>query len=303
MADRITTLDLVERKRTGGKKISMVTAYDAGQAAMVDEAGIDAILVGDSAANVIHGHETTIPITLDEIILHCRAAARGRKKALLVGDMPFLSYQTSVADAVRSAGRLLKEGFVDAVKLEGGLEVAPAVRAIVDAGIPVMGHVGLTPQSVHVMGGHKVQGKDAARARKIVDGAKALEDAGCFAVVIECVPTEVAKIVTESLAIPTIGIGAGPFCDGQVLVFHDLLGLTRRRLPRFVKRYEHLADKAIIALRAFMEDDERLAFPAAEHGYGIEEGELAKVKGAKPAAAEGPAPAAPASERVDPYGR
>ena len=304
MADRVTTLDLIERKRSSGKKISMVTAYDAGQAALVDEAGIDAILVGDSAANVIHGHDTTIPITLDEIIVHCRAAARGRKKALLVGDMTFMSYQASVADAVRSAGRLLKEGLCDAVKLEGGVEAAPAAKAIVEAGIPVMGHVGLTPQSVHVMGGHKVQGKDGERARKIIEGARALEQAGCFAIVIECVPTEVAKIITESVSIPTIGIGAGPFCDGQVLVFHDLLGLTRRRLPRFVKRYENLADKAIIALRAFRTDVEKLAFPAAEHGYGIEALELEKARGgASATGAKTAADAANGGERVDLYGR
>jgi len=304
MAERTTTQDLIARKRTGGKRISMVTAYDAGQAALVDEAGIDAILVGDSAANVIHGHDTTIPITLEEIIGHCRAAARGRKRALLVGDMPFLSYQQGVRDAIMSAGRLLKEGLADSVKLEGGAEVAEQARAIVKAGIPVMGHVGLTPQSVHVFGGHKVQGKDAQRAQSIIDGALALEDAGAFAVVIECVPTEVAKLVTERLSIPTIGIGAGPFCDGQVLVLHDLLGLTRRRLPRFVKRYENLADKAIIALRAFREDVEKLAFPAAEHGYGIETAELDKVRGTtSPPDAKSPADAGSGGERVDLYGR
>jgi 3-methyl-2-oxobutanoate hydroxymethyltransferase len=206
---------------------------------------------------------------------------------------------------------MLKEGMADAVKLEGGKEMAPAVRAIVEAGIPVMGHVGLTPQSVHVMGGHKVQGKDAGRARAIVEGAQALEAAGAFAVVIECVPTEVAKLVTERLSVPTIGIGAGPFCDGQVLVFHDLLGLTRRRLPRFVKRYENLADKAIIALRAFKEDVESAKFPAAQHAYGIEEEELAKVRAAlgeaaaastaEPRPAEEPQPL-PSSESAEPYG-
>jgi 3-methyl-2-oxobutanoate hydroxymethyltransferase len=278
MADRVTIPEIVRRKSTGGKKISMVTAYDAGQAALVDEAGVDAILVGDSAANVIHGHETTLPITIEEMVWHTRAAARGRHRALLVGDLPFMSYQAEDADAVRNAGRLLKEGGADCVKLEGGLEVASKARAIVQAGVPVMGHLGLTPQSVHVFGGYKVQGKDAERAKEILEGARALEAAGAFAVVLECVPTAVAQMVTNALKIPTIGIGAGPFCDGQVLVFHDLLGLSRRRLPRFVKRYENLADKAIIALRNFREDVEIGKFPAAEHGYGIDEAELEKLK-------------------------
>jgi 3-methyl-2-oxobutanoate hydroxymethyltransferase len=282
MADRVTIPALVARKREG-KKISMVTAYDAGQAALVDEAGVDAILVGDSVANVVHGHETTLPITLEEMLLHTRAAARGRRRALLVGDMPFLSYQAEAAEAVRNAGRFLKEGGADCVKLEGGLEVAETVRAIVAAGIPVMGHVGLTPQSVHAFGGYKVQGKDARRAQEILDGARALEAAGAFSVVLECVPTAVAQMVTQAIAIPTIGIGAGPFCDGQVLVLHDLLGLTRRRLPRFVKRYEALADKAVIALRTFKEEVEGGRFPGAEHGYGIDDEELKKLRAEAPA--------------------
>lgn len=293
MPERVTIPELISRKREGGKKISMATAYDAGQAALVDEAGLDAILVGDSAANVIHGHETTLPITLEEMVVHTRAAARGRKRAVLIGDMPFGSYQAGADDAVRSATRLVKEGFADAVKLEGGVEVVDAVRAIVRAGIPVMGHLGLTPQSVHMFGGYKVQGKDAQRAKEILDGAKALEAAGAFAIVLECVPTPVAQIVTRAISIPTIGIGAGPFCDGQVLVFHDLLGLTRRRLPRFVKRYEALADKAVIALKLFREETEDGRFPAPEHGYGISEGELEKVRraaGAPPAAPDASAP-------------
>ncbi len=278
MAERITIPELVARKREGGKKISMATAYDAGQAALVDEAGLDAILVGDSASNVIHGHETTIPITLDEMLFHTRAAARGRKRALLVGDMPFGSYQAEPADGVRSATRFLKEGGADAIKLEGGQEVAETVRAIVRAGIPVMGHLGLTPQSVHVFGGYKVQGKDARSAQEIVASARALEAAGAFAIVLECVPTAVAQIVTQAIRIPTIGIGAGPFCDGQVLVLHDLLGLTRRRLPRFVKRYEALADKAVLALKTFREEVEGGRFPGPEHGYGIAEAELDKLR-------------------------
>jgi 3-methyl-2-oxobutanoate hydroxymethyltransferase len=305
MAERITIPELIDRKRHGGKKISMVTAYDAGQAALADEAGIDVILVGDSAANVVHGHETTLPITLDEMLSHTRAASRGRKRALLVGDMPFLSYQAEEADAVRSAGRFFKEAGAEAVKLEGGAEVASKAAAIVRAGMPVMGHVGLTPQSVHVLGGYKVQGKDAATAKEILDGARALEAAGCFAIVLECVPTAVAQIITRSLSIPTIGIGAGPFCDGQVLVWHDLLGLTRRRLPRFVKRYEALADKTVIALRTFREEVEEGRFPGSEHGYSIPADELEKVRGGESAAhPEVPPAASPPEakdETADPY--
>jgi 3-methyl-2-oxobutanoate hydroxymethyltransferase len=278
MPERVTIPDLVARKRDGGKKLSMVTAYDAGQAALVDEAGMDMILVGDSAANVVYGHETTLPVTLEEMLSHVRAVVRGRRRALVVGDLPFLSYQPGPEDAIRSAGRFLKEGGADCVKLEGGAEMAEIVRAIVRAGIPVMGHIGLTPQSVHVFGGYKVQGKSAERAEQILEGARALEAAGAFALVIECVPSEVAKLITESVRIPTIGIGAGPSCDGQVLVFHDMLGLIRRRLPRFVKQYETLADKAVIALRQFREDVEEGKFPSAQHGYGIAEDELEKLK-------------------------
>ncbi|HVY62298.1 MAG TPA: 3-methyl-2-oxobutanoate hydroxymethyltransferase, partial [Planctomycetota bacterium] len=207
MPERLTIPELIARKREGGKKISMVTAYDAGQAALVDEAGMDLILVGDSAANVIHGHETTLPVTLDEMVMHTRAASRGRRKAVLVGDMPFMSYHGDHAEAVRNAGRFLKEGMADSVKLEGGLEVAGTVAAIVRAGIPVMGHVGLTPQHVHQFGGFKVQGKDHARAKEIVEGAKALEAAGAWAIVVECVPTALGQIITQAVSVPTIGIG------------------------------------------------------------------------------------------------
>ena len=295
MADRVTIPDLVARKRDG-KRITMVTAYDAIQAALVDEAEVDAILVGDSAANVVYGHETTLPVTMDEMIAHTRAAARGRKRALLVGDMPFLSYQTSEADAVRNAGRFLKEGLADAVKLEGGLEWAGTVRALVRASIPVMGHVGLTPQSVNLFGGYKVQGKDAKRAEEILAGAQALEDAGAFAVVLECVPSELAAAITAALSIPTIGIGAGARCDGQVLVFHDLLGLTRRgrRLPRFVKRYETLGDKAVAALKEFRREVMDGVFPAKEHSYEMDAAEAAKLRAAAP-------PPASLAESFEPY--
>ena len=273
----MTIPELCARKRLG-RKIVMATAYDALQAEYAEEAGIDIVLVGDSAANVVHGHETTLPITMDEMIAHTRAASRGRRRALLVGDMPFLSYQVSIPEAIRNAGRFLKEGFADAVKLEGGAEIAPTVRALVDAAIPVMGHVGLTPQSVHRFGGYKVQGRDAGRAGEILEGARRLEAAGAFAVVLECVPRELAALVTSALSIPTIGIGAGPDCDGQVLVFHDLLGLTRNKPPRFVKRYAELGQAAVEALRRFRREVEEGIFPGPEHGYGMEGAELTKLK-------------------------
>ncbi len=278
MAERVTIPALLARKREG-KRFTMVTAYDALAAALVDDAGIEAILVGDSAANVVHGHETTLPVTMDEMIAHTRAAARGRRRALLVADMPFLSYQTSIEDAIRNAGRFLKEADADAVKLEGGAEWADTVRALVRAGIPVMGHVGLTPQSVKVFGGYKVQGKDAARAEEIAAGARALEAAGAFAVVLECVPSDLARLITRALSIPTIGIGAGPDCDAQVLVFHDLLGWTARdrKLPRFVKRYEELGARALAALRQFRREVEDGSFPGPEHAYAMAPSELAKV--------------------------
>lgn len=304
-ADRITIPELLARKRAG-RRFAMVTAYDALEAALVDEAEIEVILVGDSAANVVHGHETTLPVTMEDMLAHTRAAARGRKRALLVADMPFLSYQTSIPDAVRNAGRFLKEGLADAVKLEGGAEWAETVRALVRAGIPVMGHVGLMPQSVHLFGGYKVQGRDPGRAGEILEGAKALEAAGAFSIVLECVPSDLAAAITRALAIPTIGIGAGPACDAQVLVFHDLLGLSRRgrRVPRFVKRYEQLGDRAVAALRAFRGEVLEGAFPAREHGY--ESGE----NGAHPpAATEAPAapaaadPAEPAEGELYPRGR
>jgi 3-methyl-2-oxobutanoate hydroxymethyltransferase len=306
MADRVTILDLLARKREG-KRFTMVTAYDAIQAALVDEAGVEAILVGDSAANVIHGHETTLPVTMDEMVVHVRAAARGRKRALLVADMPFLSYQPSIEDAIRNAGRFLKEGLADAVKLEGGAEWAETTRALVRAGIPVMAHVGLTPQWVNVFGGYKVQGRDPRGGDDIAASARALEAAGAFAVVLECVPASLAARITRELAIPTIGIGAGADCDAQVLVFHDLLGFTRRgrRLPRFVKRYEALGDRAVAALKAFRGEVESGAFPAPEHAYEAEAAAPPKPAGAAPSPknGQGAAAAAPggAAEAVEPY--
>ena len=266
------------RGRKGGKRLTMLTAYNYSQARIVDEAGIDMILVGDSVANVCLGHETTLPVTVDQMVDYTAAVRRGTARALVVGDLPFLSYTVSVPDAIRNAGRFLKEAGADAVKLEGGLEVEDTVRAIVRAGIPVMGHVGLTPQTVSKLGGYRVQGRSALAARHIVDAAAALEDAGAFAVVLECVPSDVAREITERLEIPTIGIGAGPDCDGQVLVYHDLLGLSRDGFsPRFVKQYVDLGSQAVEAIQRFVGEVRGGAFPAAEHTFTMEDGEGAKL--------------------------
>jgi 3-methyl-2-oxobutanoate hydroxymethyltransferase len=266
------------RKRKGGKRLTMVTAYGYDHARLVDAAGVDMILVGDSVANVCLGHDSTLPVTMDQMIHHCAAVRRGTERALIVGDMPFLSYTVSEAESVRNAGRFLKEAGADAIKLEGGDEVKDTVRAIVRAGIPVMGHLGLTPQSVSMLGGYKVQGRSALQARGIIDAAQALEDAGVFAIVLECVPNDVAREVTERLEVPTIGIGAGPFCDGQVLVFHDLLGLSRGgHSPRFVKKYADLGTLAIQAMQTFVAEVQGNTFPAAEHCFTMSEGEDQKL--------------------------
>jgi 3-methyl-2-oxobutanoate hydroxymethyltransferase len=258
-----------------GERIVMVTAYDAPGARLADEVGIELILVGDSAAMVVLGHDSTVPATVDEMIVLTRAARRGAQRALLVADMPFGSFQVSDAEAVTNAVRFVKESDADAVKLEGGGASLSRVRAIVGAGIPVMGHIGLTPQSATMLGGYKAQGRTAATARALLADAQALQDAGCFAVVLEAVPAAVATRISQVLRIPTIGIGAGPGCDGQVLVWHDLLGLTEGRAPRFVKRYAHLADDIRGALGAYAADVRSGAFPAEEHGYGIPDEELA----------------------------
>jgi 3-methyl-2-oxobutanoate hydroxymethyltransferase len=258
-----------------GERIVMVTAYDAPGARLADEVGIELILVGDSAAMVVLGHDSTVPATVDEMIVLTRAARRGAQRALLIADMPFGSFQVSDAEAVANAVRFMKESDADAVKLEGGGASLSRVRAIVGAGIPVMGHIGLTPQSATMLGGYKAQGRTAAKARALLADAQALEEAGCFAIVLEAVPVEVATRISQVLRIPTIGIGAGPGCDGQVLVWHDLLGLTEGRAPRFVKRYAHLADDVRAALQAYATDVRSGAFPAEEHGYGIPDEELA----------------------------
>ncbi len=261
---KVTTRTLREKKERG-EVITMLTAYDYPTALAMDQAGIDSILVGDSLGMVVLGYENTLPVTMDEMLHHCRAVSRGAKTALLVGDMPFMSYQVSVEEAVRNAGRFLQQGGMDAVKLEGGRERLEAVRAIVGAGIPVMGHLGLTPQSIHQLGGYRAQGKTALAAQRLLEDALLLEEAGCFSLVLESVPARLAKLLSQRLTIPTIGIGAGAGCDGQVLVTHDLLGLFDRFTPKFVKRYAHFHAAMQSAFRDFMEDVQTRAFPAREH--------------------------------------
>lgn len=264
---KITVPDLRARKAAGGAdKIAMVTAYDFTMARLVDEAGVDMVLVGDSLGMVVQGLSTTIPVTLDEMAYHCRAVARGLTRAHLVGDLPFMSYQVSPAQAVESAGKLMKEGACESIKLEGGSEVAEHVMRIVRAGIPVVGHVGLTPQSVHALGGFKVQGRGAG-ADKVIDDAVALEQAGAFCIVLEAVPPDVAARVTSLVSVPTIGIGAGPHCNGQVLVSTDLLGLSRGHQPKFAKRFADLGAEAIDAISTYVREVRNGEFPAAAHTY------------------------------------
>lgn len=269
---KVTTLTL-RRKVERGEPITMLTAYDYPTALAIDQAGIDCILVGDSLGMVVLGYQNTLPVTMEEMLHHCRAVARGAHSALLIGDMPFMSYQVSATEAVRNAGRFLQEGNMDGVKLEGGRERLEAVRAIVSAGIPVMGHLGLTPQSVHQFGGFRPQGRDAAAARRILEDALLLQEAGCFSLVLESVPTRLAKMISERLEIPTIGIGAGEGCDGQVLVTHDLLGLFERFTPKFVKKYADLHGEMRRAFSEYKQDVEQRAFPTAEHSIEMNEEE------------------------------
>lgn len=263
---KVTVVDIA-RMKAEGKKIPVLTAYDFATARILDEAGVPVLLVGDSAGMVEAGYETTLPVTIDEIIYHTRAVVRGRAAALVVADMPFGSYQASLDDARRNAVRLVKEGAAEAVKLEGGTRAAPAVRAIVDMDIPVMGHVGLTPQSVHRMGGYRVQGKARGEAEEILEDALAVEAAGAFSIVLEGVPAQLAAEITGRLSIPTIGIGAGPSCDGQVLVVNDMLGLSGNKVPKFVKRYADLRGAIFLAASEFVKDVAEGSFPSKEHSY------------------------------------
>jgi len=255
------------RARKGGPPLAMVTAYDFTMARLLDEGGADILLVGDSLGMVVQGHSTTLPVTLDEICYHGRAVARGAQRAHIVGDMPFMSFQVSPSQALENAGRLMKEGSFESVKLEGGEDVAEHVRRIVHAGIPVMGHVGLTPQSVHAMGGFKVQGKSEEQADRLLADARALEEAGAYAIVLEAIPPDLAEDVTALVTVPTIGIGAGPSCDGQVLVCYDLLGMFRELKPKFAKRFAELGDQIVEATRAYVGEVQGRTFPAPEHTF------------------------------------
>lgn len=266
MKDQVT-IHTLKKLKSAGQKICMVTAYDATFARMLDEAGADVLLVGDSVGMVVQGHESTLPVTMEQMVYHCRAVTRGAKRAHVVGDLPFMSYQAGVEEAVRNAGRLVAEGGVGSVKLEGGAEFAEVVSRISRASIPVMGHLGLTPQSVHKMGGYVVQGRDEQTARKLLDDAVALEQAGAYAVVLEGVPLDLAKQITARLTIPTIGIGAGKHCDGQVLVCYDLLGMNPDFKPKFVKRYANLNGEVLGAAQAFFSEVREGTFPDEEHSF------------------------------------
>jgi len=263
---KLTTSDLVEMKKKG-EKITMLTAYDYLMASQLDNCGIDLILVGDSVGNVLLGYENTIPVTMDEMIHHCRAVTRGVKRAMVIGDMPFMSYQASAEEAVRNAGRFLKEAGVKAVKLEGGKEVYKTIKMIVDSGIPVMGHLGLTPQSVYKLGGYGVRGEDKEQALKMLEDARGLEEAGVFSIVLEKIPAKLAKKITQQICVPTIGIGAGVDCDGQVLVTHDMLGLFEKFKPKFSKRYAEVGKEMKRCYRKYIEEVKNKVFPAEEHSY------------------------------------
>lgn len=264
-------------KKGKGSKITMLTAYDYPTAQMVDRAGIDTILVGDSLGMVVLGYASTVPVTMEEMIHHTKAVTRGTTYAFVIGDMPFMSYQTSIERAIENAGRFIKEGECDAVKLEGGSEVAPVVKAIVTAGIPVCAHIGLTPQTATQLSGFKVQGKDAESARNLIIAAKDLEKAGAFMVVMECIPESLASRITRELRIPTIGIGAGKDCDGQVLVYHDVVGLFERFTPKFVKQYIKLGPMIVDALKAYKTEVEDGVFPGEEHIFTMSKEEADKV--------------------------
>ena len=265
-----------KQAKAAGEKLTMLTAYDYTTARLVDEAGVNSILVGDSLGNVILGYEDTLSVTVEDMIHHSAAVARAAKNALVICDMPFMSYEVSVEEALKNAGRLMKEGRANAVKLEGGAEYAPQIRAMVNAGIPVCGHLGLTPQSVNVFGGNKVQGKSEEAAKKLINDAKALEEAGAFAVVLECVPAALAAIVTKKIGIPTIGIGAGADCDGQVLVYQDMLAMSGF-CPKFCKQYASVGEIMTTAFKQYIEEVQSGAFPAEENTFSINKDVIEKL--------------------------
>lgn len=271
------TVSTFREQKAKDEKISMLTAYDYSTAKLMDEAGINGILVGDSLGMVMLGYEDTLPVTMEDMIHHTAAVCRGAKNTLVVGDMPFMSYQVSVEEAVYNAGRLMKEGRCQAVKLEGGASVCPQIRAITNASIPVMAHIGLTPQSINAFGGFKVQGKSEEAAKKLLEDAKAVEEAGAFAVVLECVPAKLAELISKSISIPTIGIGAGAGCDGQILVYQDMLGLFSDFTPKFVKKYANVGEMMTQAFRDYIADVQEGSFPAPEHTFAISEDVIKKL--------------------------
>lgn len=273
---KITT-DVLKKRKINKERITMLTAYDYSLARMVDEAGIDMVLVGDSLGNVVLGYENTLAVTMDVMIHHTKAVTRAVKNAMVVGDMPFLSYHVSIPEAIRNAGRFIQEAGAQSVKLEGGTERVDTIKAILDAQIPVMGHIGLTPQSVHQFGGFKVQGKDLETARKLIRDAKALDEAGVFAMVLEGVPAALAQRITDEVSVPTIGIGGGPFCDGQVLVINDMLGMYQGHIPKFVKKFANLQPLIQEALIQYKEEVSAGTFPGPEHSFTIQDDVLEKL--------------------------
>ena len=266
MKDKVTTLKLIGMK-SAGEKIVMLTGYDYSMSKILNEAGVDVVLVGDSLGMVKLGYESTLPVTMDDILYHCRAVKRGNSKAFLAADMPFLSYETKPSDAVMNAGLLVKEGGAEAVKIEGGREMLPSIEAVLSAKIPVIGHLGLTPQGINKFGGWKVQGKTEEASSQMIEDAKALEKAGVFMIVLECIPAELGKKITNAVSIPTIGIGAGPFCDGQVLVTDDILGLYSDISPKFVKRYANLKKDIVAAVKQYSKEVKSGEFPSEQHSY------------------------------------
>ena len=277
MSDKRVTTVIIREKKARGEAVTMLTAYDAAFARLLDEAGVDMLLVGDSLGNTMLGYDSTLPVTMEDILHHTRAVCRASTRSLIVADMPFMSYQVSIGEALRNAGRLLKEGGAQAVKLEGGREIAPAIKAMTGAGIPVVGHLGLTPQSLHQLGGFRVQGKDAAAAQRLLDDARTLEAAGAFAVVLECVPALLAARISQTLSVPTIGIGAGSSCDGQVLVIHDVLGLVPGFKPRFAKAYRTFHTEISAAVREYIEEVKTRQFPGPEHSFALSDEVLEKL--------------------------
>jgi len=274
---KLLVSDLWDMKRQG-KKITMITAYSYPQGLIVDEAGIDIILVGDSLGMVELGYKDTVPVTMDEMLMHTKAVVRGVKRAHVVGDMPFMSYNISIEQGVTNAGVLYKDGLADSVKLEGGQDMAPVVRAIVKAGIPVFGHIGLTPQTAAMLGGFKVQGKSVDQAKRVIDDAIALEDAGAFALILEAIPRQLAAIITKKVKIPTVGIGGGLDCDGQVLVLHDMVGLFRRFTPKFVKVYADVYSIQLDAVKKYIVDVQESKFPAEEHTFTMKDDVVAELR-------------------------